>query len=599
MPATITSQFRKNNALVLVNKAKPVLTKSAVNVTGTNVPLSSATNFSLAIASANFSSNILGSNNTIGVPYGGIPAGTPIVGVGIAPGTVTTATLNSDNTVTILLSKPLISNTTATTYTFVISDVANIGATPLWIGIGKTDSWPTVNDIVTVKTPDSSLADSNAALANLVTLNQITAAELMFPANAWQTNRIYKPYDSGDDGCFYATVAASGSIHYPCYVNVNNLVYLCVRRKLNTSISTTSPTGNDQGVIAPALLAAINNDDYCWAYLYEIDNVAPRSILNTSTFKALTSLGNTTTSNSRGIFLYAQPINPITGASIDLPSLTNVTSIMLHWTGTYIASGATVTAQGGSISIFNSTLKTITYSAVDAAVANNTRIISYASITVTMQTAGYTAIAFRPVITAVNGIAYDLTKVLPCWYAGFATEFNGGDAETLDLIKTNNYCQISLVNDPKNNSAYPAGVDPMYSKNCLRYIVINSSITGNLSDLNDRLISQCDSLGDITANGAIGIIDYAVNNITTPFHGRIYFHQNSDIGSGSNMNMFNAASGYISISTSTEIIVKQYTTAIAEPEYARGTGEVLFLENRLAIERSTNQSEAIKLIIQL
>ena len=581
MPATITSQFRKNNALVLVNKAKPILQKAAITVTGSAVTVdnSAAAIFNLTITSYNFSA-----------AGASIPVGTPIVGVGIAPGTVTTAILNSSTTVSIPLSKRLILSTTASAYTLIISDAQNIGATPLWIGIGKTDSWPVATgNKVLVKTPNSSLADSNAALTNLITLNQITAAELMFPANPWQSGRTYKPYDSGDDGCFYSTTA-NNVIQYPCYVNVNNLVYLCVRSPVSSSTSTVQPTVVTQGIITPAL-GVTASDNYYWAFLYEIDNTAPRSILNTTAFKALTSLGNTNTTDSRGIFLYAQPIDPTTGASIDLPPLGNVVSIMLHWTGTYTATtGGAVSATGGSISIFSS--NTITYTAVDAAVLSNTRIISYASITVTMQ-AGNTAIAFRPVITAVNGIAYDLTKVLPCWYAGFATEFNGGDVTATDLIKTNNYCQISLVNDPKNNSAYPAGADPVNSKNCLRYILINTQITGNLSDLNDKLISQCNNSGVIIANGAIGIIDYAVNYTTTA---RIYFHQNLDIGSGSNMNMF-STDGHISIAL-TSVIFKQYTE-IVEPEYGRGTGEVLFLENRLAIERSTNQSEAIKLIIQL
>ena len=471
---------------------------------------------------------------------------------------------------------------------------ADISNTPLWIGIGKTDSWPVVSGNITVKTPNSSLADSNGVLANLITLNQVIAAELMFPANLWQSNRVYKSYDSGDDGCFYPNTVGT-TTYYPCYVNSSDdKIYLCVRAP-GTS-STMAPTGSVAGVISPAL-TAVGGDGYYWAYLYTIAIGAPGK-LNTTTFKPLTSPTNTTTV-SKGIFLYAQPIDPITGLSIPAQNLTNVTAITLHWTGSFTLTGGSPIASGGAISIFaTSPSNRLDYVSIDTVINNGTRAISYASITVTMSSG--TPLAFRPVITPAAGIVSDLTKVLPCWYAGFVTEFNGADIAAIDLIKTNNYSQISLINNPGNSGSPTA---PVNSKNCLRYFVISAvsaaaSWPTDLPALNDILIYQCGSNGALIANGAIGIIDYAILSSSEK---RVYFHQNLDVKSGSNMNMFLAggATSYINIGNVTGTAIVYTYSSIVEPEYARGTGEVLFLENRSEISRAPNQSEVIKIIIQL
>ena len=509
MPATITSQFRKNNALALVAKAKPITATASGGV----------------------------------ITYGS----------------------------------------------------AEIANTPLWIGIGKTDSWPTVSGNIIPKTPNSSLADSNAVLANLITLNQVIAAELMFPANLWQSGRTYKVYDSGDDACFYATTLGS-TTYYPCYINLtNDMIYLCVRS--SGGVSNITPAGSTAGVITPALTSS-STDGYYWAYLYTLAGGEPGK-LNTSTFKPLTTLTNDSATQPKGIFLYAQPIDATTGVSIPL-NLANVTAIMLHWTGTYkpIASGSAAYTSGGAISIFN-TLPTnrLDYATIDQIDSAGTRIISYASITVTMQT-GHSAIAFRPVITAADGIVSDLTKVLPCWYAGFIAEFNGADENAIDLIKTNNYSQISLINNPQNTNG---AITPINSKNCLRYFTLSSFIgfgatAAEMKAHEDKLIYQCNSAGAITANGAIGIIDYVI--IDSASVKRVYFLQNSDVKSGSNMNMFTVPS-YINIGNITSNATVWQYSAIVEPEYKRGTGEVLFLENRSEIYRANNQSEVIKIIIQL
>jgi len=505
------------------------------------------------------------------------------------PATITSQFRINNALALVAKAKPITATASGSTITYSTAEISN---TPLWIGIGKTDSWPVVSGNITVKTPNSSLADSNGVLANLITLNQVIAAELMFPANLWQSNRVYKAYDSGDDGCFYPNTVGT-TTYYPCYVNLSDdKIYLCVRT--SGAASNAIPTGTVTGAILPLLTTSpAPTDGYYWAYLYTIAAANPGK-LNTTTFKPLTSPTNTTV-ESKGIFLYAQPIDPITGLSIPAPSLTNVTAIILHWTGIFTSTAGVASASGGAISIFaTSPSNRLDYVGIDTAVNGGTRAISYASITVTMSSG--TSLAFRPVITPAAGIVSDLTKVLPCWYAGFVAEFNGADTAAIDLIKTNNYSQISLINNPGNTDG---GTAPLNSKNCLRYFVISSSVgwPTDLPALNDILIYQCSLAGALNANGAIGIIDYA---ILSGLEKRVYFHQNLDVKSGSNMNMFLAggATSYINIGNATAPIVYTYSS-IVEPEYKRGTGEVLFLENRSEISRAANQSEVIKIIIQL
>lgn len=485
-----------------------------------------------------------------------------------------------------------------------------------YIGIGKSDSWASDTNI---DRPGNSRAASAEALGNLIMLRRIADAKMMFPANAFQSGRIYKYYDPTDDSCFYGTNYGTGVnavTHHPCYVTGGptsgnaNRVYICLYSNL---LSTTAEPVNDSAD-NNSIGVVINAGSYKWSYLYTISG---ESSLNTSTFKPLTTLGyspGVTMTATLGKIFKIRIIEAGTGY------LSN-TSIILNYSisGTNTNNAISLTHSVDSI-----TGKILSVDAPsDVTFLNYT--ISHASITILHPNHTGAVAKLIPLLTPVDGIARDLTKVLPCWYAGFYAKFDPNTTTSesgKDLIITNDYRQISLVKNPLSNSVsvtagldnYPESVD---SIDCLSCFKIPSDIYINPALFKDGgTVTQCTNIGTTSTDSpaaAIGYVDYAryvtiasnvINDATSATAGAfllVYFHQNYNCNFSRFADSTLTGNTYTYIKFNITSLQQTYYsyTAIIKPEYTQGTGEVLFLENRLPITRTSSQVEEIKLIIQL
>ena len=98
-----------------------------------------------------------------------------------------------------------------------------------------------------------------------------------------------------------------------------------------------------------------------------------------------------------------------------------------------------------------------------------------------------------------------------------------------------------------------------------------------------------------TATGAKAYVDYVV---TAGSENRIYYHQNSS----AEINQKRFDSGSVKFTTPAGTVTDSGHTiqsaGLVAGEYTQGSGKALFLENRRAIIRNSNQQEDIKLVIQ-
>lgn len=472
----------------------------------------------------------------------------------------------------------------------VIAPTANGGG--FWVGIGKSDPWETssaasgsvVDSVIPV--PDSSNGRANEALANLMCLRSVTAGTgadfspaLVYPSNIWQTGRKYKVYDASNDGCYYSESSGGTITAYPCYISHNNNVYLCLGN--NNTNSTAAPSAT----AVTALYETNTTDNYRWAFLYTIASGSP---FNLFTFKPINStISNTITDTAKGKIYYVRVDNGGSGYS----AVTGVTAanagVKLSVTS---SAGTTELSDGGTT--FTTLVQTGGVIQSITITTNSTLIISVASLTFTNNVTAKATVLLSP----INGFAADRTsviKALPCWYAAFYAYYNPAEyiltrtssTSSADLPNVNDYRQISLVRNPTRSAVTTGATNEEASSavvltmDCLKFFVITSADTALTTLTLDSIISQ-------TSTGAFAYFDYYDS-----LNKHLYFHQN-----------LTSAVNLLAFATASSIILNNASYAyssIGVPEYVPGTGEVLFLENRKSINRNENQSEEIKLIIQL
>lgn len=464
-----------------------------------------------------------------------------------------------------------------------------------WIGIGKSDTWQTssaasgsvVDSVIPV--PDSSNGRANETLANLMCLRNVTAGAgdefkpaLVYPSNIWQTGRKYKVYDASNDACYYAESSGGVVTAYPCYISHNNNVYLCLGN--NNTSSTAAPTTT----VFTVLYETNVTDYYRWAFLYTIASGSP---FNLFTFKPINNSASTNiiSNAAKGKIYHVRVDN---GGSD-------------YTAGTAIGTGfkLLVTLSGGATTDITSNANittTVSSGVIQSITVNvttdNDVIISAASLTFTNNTTAKATILLSP-ISGFAETRISVIKALPCWYAAFYAYYNPAEyisssrsasTASADLPNVNDYRQISLVRNPTRNAIATSGTANEESSgavaltmDCLKFFVITTISDTALTTLTlDSIISQ-------TATGALAYFDYYDS-----LNKHLYFHQN--LTSAVNLLAFVAASSAITLNG-----VSYTYSSIGAPEYVPGTGEVLFLENRKSINRNENQSEEIKLIIQL
>ena len=197
------------------------------------------------------------------------------------------------------------------------------------------------------------------------------------------------------------------------------------------------------------------------------------------------------------------------------------------------------------------------------------------------------------------------------------------DAENPDFITGNQIARIGIIENPKAyGSSENLELDKASATYALRLVgtgYSNATFTG------DSIISQTTGSGT-TAIGKVvsydqttGVLKYWQDRTmagfttvgvgtTTPIYGFKAERFTDDIASGGSLTI-NGGSTTLAIATafsglSTSINNKTYylgqtfTNGVSNPEVKRYSGDMIYIDNRPAITRSSNQKEDIKVILQ-
>jgi len=503
-----------------------------------------------------------------------------------------------------------------------------LGQDLYYLGIGRSEPWE--NDL---QPPQPTVApqDSLRVRHGLQSIKRIVDVTPCAPRYNWKAGETFVAYDDAD-----------ADLHTKQYyvINQNNFnVYICL--KAGAGSSTVEPLGvddngtgvqTDQGIAQPVLGA----DGYIWKYLYTISAVDAQkyltndfmpvfrnefvaanatagqifdvvlteqgagygstptiSITGNGTGAAATAtisggvITNIAITNYGSGYTYAKVA--ISGGSPTTPAIANAvvspTSLGREIEGVEVVSGGSSYTNGSLALDINGdgTGATATATVVGGSIQNSVVIdtpgygYTEAKAIPTFSTAGTEAELNVQYTTAKGGFGYNPLLELNAYFLMFNIVLEGDenpvDGFNGDFIPANNYRQLTIIKNPLKGS--PASGFTETTGIALESHTVQPSGTWVLDDV----ITGASS-------GAKAIIDYYDANTET-----LYYHQNDD-------------TGFVDFSdgealTGTGVSAGTIATSNTPGEFDKYSGTVLYLENRVAVSRAPDQTEDIKLVIQV
>ena len=424
------------------------------------------------------------------------------------------------------------------------------GTANYFVGIGRSEQWDS-NE--TVPTPTNNPETQSDFRDGLQSIKKMAGSSLVVPRNNWSNGRIYSPYDDRQQG--YPT--------NPYYVKTdNNQVYVCLETGRNAQgvaqPSTIEPTGSN-------LDSFRTSDGYVWKFLYTI-SAADAELFMSSNFIPV-KLQGATDSNSTGIEIRQEEVqNNATGGQI--------LSIIVTDGGTGYTSVPTVVITGpgtgaSATAAIDSATGTIARVQMDPDSSTLSHGSGYTTAAISFTGGGGTGAAARAVLPfSDSGVGADPRIDLKSASVMFHTMLEGDDS---DFLTGQDFRQVGLIKNPLNSSG---SLFTNTTGNALKKMTL-SSVVSNFTV--DKIIEGQTSL-------AQAYVDFIDSN-------EIYYHQTDATGftafqDGEVLDETNGAGQGVIDSALIPAIVNNQS------------GDLLYIDNRAPVSRTTSQAEDIKIIIQ-
>lgn len=421
-----------------------------------------------------------------------------------------------------------------------------------YIGIGRSQDWDSADTVVT---PINSLYEEAKFRQNLQAIKIAEDISFVVPRNNWTSGTIYSAYNENQAG--YPTEK-----HY--VITDDNQVYICLEQGKSivgtTVTSTVKPTSVDT---APFKLA----DGYVWKFLYTMSASEANKFLTANYFPV--KLQGPTDGGSTAIEIEQENIQnaAVDGQIANLTILNGGSGYTSAPTVSIIGNGSGATAfatvNGGSV------VKIEMKDSAAGVLYTPGSGYDYASITFTG--GGGAGASARPNIGRKGGFGADARNDLKATGIMFNTKPAG--AENDDFIIDQDFRQVGLMRrlrDGGDTADYISATGSALTYMTLS--VVNTVFT------KDKTIQG-------TISGAKAFIDKVDGN-------DIYYHQTIETG----FTPFQAAEGVTETAGAGSGTIG---TPLQNGDINKFKGEVLYIDNRAAVQRSSSQTEDLKIIIQL
>ena len=508
----------------------------------------------------------------------------------------------------------------------------DVASSSVYVAIGKSDVWSNSTSDTTDTTPFTPLDNIDniaGAYQQMIGMKKVTAGEVAHVVNrhTWTSGRSYVAWDSDDatiyDKAFY--IITSEFKVYKCIV-------------AGAGASTIEPVHINTEPTA-------ESDGYKWKYMYTVTVTDAEKFLTIS-YMPVNTLGYPTTATVNGATSSATAATlSAANANIKVGQLVTGAGISGSVTVANI-SGTTLTLSSAQSLTDGGTLTFGRFANTDVNYANQTAQINslahgkaagierievtaagqdYSStptVTITGDGTGATATAVmagsgssqtvssitvtdkgtdynvadivisggggslataRAVISPPNGHGTDPISELGAFFVAINTQLSGSEGG--DLTVGQDFRQISLIKNPQNfGSDVIASATTLRARRSLR-LASGASLTGFAVD---QVISGS------TSGAKAYLIEIDTSNKV------LYYYQNEKTGFG-NFVSGDTITGTLPNGGSAALNTGDAFGTIANgygPEVKRNSGQLIFLENRDPINRSSSQIEDIKLIVE-
>lgn len=511
-----------------------------------------------------------------------------------------------------------------------------VDGSSVYVSIGKSDVWSlTTSDTTdtTPFTPGDNLDNLGEARANLIGMKKIVATDIahVVPRHTWTSGNSYYAWDSDDAGIFDKAF----------YIVTSEFkVYKCI--KAGGGASSIQPT---QTLTA----STAESDGYTWKYMYTISVADAEKFLTNSympvktvslgasgtvsvstssttlvtltetNFKINTGMtvtgsnisGTPTVSAINGSVLTLSTAQTLTAADIltfaytqdsdaeavlseadyaqylnqkasrDISTAGGVERIEVTAGGTGYTSTPTVTISGdGTGATATAVMAGSGSSQTLASVTVNNKGTNYSVLDITFSGGGGSDAAARGVITPKAGHGVDPVRELGAFFMSLNSKLDGNDGG--DLTVGNDFRQIMLFNQPRVYNAIPlaGNIATADTLKATSYLDLNVTADAAAYTVDELVVGQ-------TSGAQAYVVEIDASN------GYLRYHQNDKTG----YKVFTNGEDVVG-QTSSKTGALASSNAVGNPEVDRSSGEILFLENRDPISRTTTQIEDIKVIIE-
>lgn len=475
-----------------------------------------------------------------------------------------------------------------------------------YLAIGRSEEWD--SDVIP-PAPNPSKRDVLEFQASIQSMKLVPDVSYVVPRHSWTFGNFYEAWD--DEYNSNTTISASGDIQNPYYVLTDDdNVYVCLQKGF-TSQAIPRPSSY-KPIDTSGNPFAAGDDGYIWKFLYNIGAAESRKYL-TSAYMPVEKVLDSSQSNI--------PFETLSVSRKQQFNLQNA-AIQGQILGIAVDSGGSGYTSKPTVTIVPVSRKTLTgfdSAGLDSAVtpaqafarihngsiyevimkADSTAGDSaggfkfgkgYFDASIIVSGGGGTGAKLRAIISNDSGMGGNPIKDLNSSAIMFNATLDG--TENGDFQVTNDFRQIGIVKNPLKDSAqYPGftqsddSVASAVTLNALKKLYVSGGLT------------YSNILGDEVIEGSVStakaVLDYfdETNNI-------LYVHQTRD-------------TGFTPFTDSDNVEVGAGGSVAVIPNPAGGqpvlrpaevnnfSGEVIYIDNRSPVTRDDEQTEDIKIVIDL
>ena len=465
-------------------------------------------------------------------------------------------------------------------------------------------------------TPKDSFDEEMGYWDSMIALKKVNNADIrqVVTKRIWKSGTKYDMYRHDYSRSNTSSISKATNLYNASYyvINEDYRVYMCLQNGTspdypNGQISLDQPTFTD---LEPRA-AGTSNDGYIWKYLYTIK---PNEIIKfeTSDFIPVPQEWQTSPDNApvrENAIEGSIKIVTITNAGVNVGAIsTSYTRVPINGDG----NGAEATV------VVNNDLKidSVTISSQGSGYTYGTLDLAEGGVPVAT-----TEPEFNVIIPPSGGHGADIYRELGAYNVLMYSRLEN-DTENPDFITGNQFSRIGVVENPlAPNSIIPLTLDKASALSALRLTGIGYS---SATFTADSQFVQTIGTG-LTAVGRVvsydqttGVLKYwqdrvGFNTVGAALTNAPYGYEQLEFTSspssggnivitpttGSNLQIDSSFSGFsTSINNRTYNLGQDFTNGISSPEVKRYSGNIIYVDNRPSVNRSVNQKEDIKVILQ-